>query len=932
MEDQTSSSSTLRSDTPTNAVTTTGESTSMTLATDMTSSAGNDVPPHTVNTARQGVPANSTTGVTWSNLSNTTNLFTFNGFSSNRPCYTSASTAFGYGNQIPFSVIPSMASTNMAYPHVTPTQSSFIRPPVTTGSADLPSDPTAQPSDITLSQSQISSRQVINKDLPSFSGHPEDWPLFITNYEQSTERCGFSNQENLIRLQRCLKGAALEAVRGKLMMPSTVPLAIETLRMLFGRPDVIHDALQRKLRQLPPVRTEKLNTLINFALAVQNYTATMVAIGLGDYLNDPMLLNDLLNKLPGDMKLDFGRRRLELVRVDIGTFDDWLFKIATCASLVTPTDINFLSQTEEKASRKNPKERIFLHDSTPTVTKNNPCTLCSDPNQLYDSPSFIAMSQQNRWKFIKERGLCIRCLKNHLIKRCHSKRQCGVDGCNMAHNSLLHSYANNSNNNRGDGGTTDASNRNVVNSQRAVNSCESTDSNISVTAGESNNNNQNNTVLLHSTMRNVLFKCIPVTLYGNDVMVNTLALVDEGSSISLIEENLANELRLDGPSSELCMKWTGDITMAEESRAVNIGISSQINTSKKYKMFNVRTISNMDLPEQALDSSIIRDHLHLKSLPIQLYSARKPRILIGLDNINLIAPLEVRENSGDGIIATRCRIGWSVYGRDCLENTKIPRALHICDCNDTNKIDEIMRYFFSLESVGVNPNIKTLISKDEEKALEIMESTTKYIQSEKRWETGLLWRYKNIQLPNSLPMARRRLECLERKMSRDNNLKMFVNNKITDYLEKGYIRKLPKEYPIDNERSWYLPIFVVNNVNKNKLRVVWDAASKVNNISLNSVLLKGPDMMQSLIGILIRFRERATALCGDIREMFHQVLIREEDQVAQLFLWRGGDASREPDTYIMRVMTFGASCSPSLANYVKNKNADRFFPDYPQAV
>lgn len=42
---------------------------------------------------------------------------------------------------------------------------------------------------------------------------------------QSTERCRFSYQENLKRLQKCIKGAAFETVRGKLMMPSTVTFA-----------------------------------------------------------------------------------------------------------------------------------------------------------------------------------------------------------------------------------------------------------------------------------------------------------------------------------------------------------------------------------------------------------------------------------------------------------------------------------------------------------------------------------------------------------------------------------------------------------------------------------------------------------------------------------------------------------------------------------
>ncbi|XP_033232607.1 uncharacterized protein [Drosophila pseudoobscura] len=111
-----------------------------------------------------------------------------------------------------------------------------------------------------LTASQIAARQVINKDLPCFSGNPEEWPMFIVNFEQSTERCGLRDQENLMRLQRCLKGAALEAVRGKLMMPATVRLAIETLRMLYGRPEAIYHTLQTKLRMEPSVKSSSISS------------------------------------------------------------------------------------------------------------------------------------------------------------------------------------------------------------------------------------------------------------------------------------------------------------------------------------------------------------------------------------------------------------------------------------------------------------------------------------------------------------------------------------------------------------------------------------------------------------------------------------------------------------------------------------------------
>lgn len=97
------------------------------------------------------------------------------------------------------------------------------------------------------------------------------------------------------------------------------------------------------------------------------------------------------------------------------------------------------------------------------------------------------------------------------------------------------------------------------------------------------------------------------------------------------------------------------------------------------------------------------------------------------------------------------------------------------------------------------------------------------------------------------------------------------------------------------------------------------------------MLLKGPDLLSSLPGVLLRFREHKIALTGDIREMFHQICIRERDRRFQRFVWRTS-ADNEFDVYVMNVMTFGASCSPSCSQYIKNLNAEKFREKFENAT
>ncbi|XP_054745895.1 uncharacterized protein LOC129250285 [Anastrepha obliqua] len=614
-------------------------------------------------------------------------------------------------------------------------------------------------------------------------------------------------------------------------------------------------------------------------------TEYLSAVGLNDYLNDPVLLNELVAKLPCNQRLSWGQQCMSLRRADIAAFDNWLFGLAMCASQVTSIQTSAIASCNsnveaKKGNRESLKGKIMIHD---VVAKNNEqseksmnCLKCGASHTLSDCYEFRALSQSDRWKFVR-----------------------GVDDCRMALHPLLHN------------GTSLA----IGKRQQAT------------------LYHELGTAADKETQR-ALFRYVEVILHSGTKAIRTFALIDEGASCTLIESQLANELDLDGPVESLCLRWTREITQNEaNSKFVNLYVSPITLPSQKYRLRNVRTVANLLLPQQSLFSSTISKHAHIKGLPIRPYNKARARILIGLDNAKIGIPIEIREDRGSDLIAAKCRLGWSVYRRDKTNCAEQPRILHTCECDTTrdDRMDQQLKTYFSIDAIGSYAPIKPLISKDDERALQIMEKTTRFISAEKRWKTGLLWKHEAVELPDSLPMAIRRLSCLESKMKRDSSIRQFLINKIHDYEKKGYVRKLNKNEIKYSARSWYLPIFTVLNANKKKTRLVWEAAARVKGVGLNDMLLKAPDLLKSLLGVLLRFRERRFAVCGDIREMFHQIKIIKGDQVAQKFLWRNDGSSRDYDIDVMRVMTFGASCSPSLANYIKNRNAHRFADLHPDA-
>ena len=92
------------------------------------------------------------------------------------------------------------------------------------------------------------------------------------------------------------------------------------------------------------------------------------------------------------------------------------------------------------------------------------------------------------------------------------------------------------------------------------------------------------------------------------------------------------------------------------------------------------------------------------------------------------------------------------------------------------------------------------------------------------------------------------------------------------------------------------------------------AAAKYQGVALNDKLLPGPDLLQSLIGIIFRFREHQIALSADIEAMFLQVAVPKDDSRSLRSLWRE-DPERRIEIYEYTRHVFGAKSSPTCANY-----------------
>lgn len=202
-----------------------------------------------------------------------------------------------------------------------------------------------------------------------------------------------------------------------------------------------------------------------------------------------------------------------------------------------------------------------------------------------------------------------------------------------------------------------------------------------------------------------------------------------------------------------------------------------------------------------------------------------------------------------------------------------------------------------------------------------MEGTVKLLNG--HYEIALPWKNDPPRLENNRYQAENRLQLLKKRLQRDAILKGKYTDFMEDLFRKNYTEKVTSA-DLSLKDTWYLPHHPVFHPQKpEKVRVVFDCSARYRGTSLNDQLLQGPDLTNTLVGVLTRFREEPVALMSDIESMFYQVRVRPSDRNYLRFLWwPDGNLEKEPEEYKMSVHLFGGASSPSCANYALKKTAE----------
>ena len=170
-------------------------------------------------------------------------------------------------------------------------------------------------------------------------------------------------------------------------------------------------------------------------------------------------------------------------------------------------------------------------------------------------------------------------------------------------------------------------------------------------------------------------------------------------------------------------------------------------------------------------------------------------------------------------------------------------------------------------------------------AFEIMSRQMQYVNG--HYELPFLWKNSAAILPGSYSMAVRHLQSPKRRLMKDPDLHRRYTDQMESIIQMGHAEKVSMQELSSGIKQWCIPHQpVVNPQKTEKVRIVYDcAAASSNGKSLNDFLMKGPDLMNSFVGFLLRFRREKIATVADIETMFYQIRVNPSDRDALRFLW-----------------------------------------------
>ncbi|XP_070560350.1 uncharacterized protein [Ptychodera flava] len=761
---------------------------------------------------------------------------------------------------------------------------------------------------------QVSNSVAIDQDLwkqlkrvsiPTFSGDKRRYENWKAAFNACIDQSPATPEYKLLQLRQYLSREALKVIENLGHSAIAYEAAKERLERKYGGKRRQIALYLEELDNFKPIRTGYSRDIERFADLLDIAVVNLKESGRNDELGNGSLYTKLQKKMTESMLTQYHRWIFEKNKVEsVETLRDWIIQEAEFQTIASET-VQGLTSTNTKIDRRarstNPRTYFGRSENRKPVLSGSyrSCKVCDGKHGVWSCDQFKKMGVSQRWDAAKQFKLCYCCLgDDHRGQHCTRTRICGTYGCQDTPNRLLHRRWNPGNQKSINKGIASQSqpkvhdnNSDIADSVRDLSAC----STEGEQRGDAVKSHTATTMISDSSdLEHITLRTVPVVLKHGNRKLKVNALLDDASTGTYINADVADELGLQGDPRNISVNVLNGQMKTFKSTTVEVGLESidgRVNTK----------IS-------ALTTNRVTD-LH--------YSYR-----------------DVRGQTGEPI-ARLTPLGWTCIGnpngnQGRTIQTNFVRTYFTHGESTLKDINVTLRKFLEVENLPSLTETRTM-SIDDQAALRMAERSLKLENG--RYQVGIPWKENAPELLDNYDMALHRLRNTEQRLKKNQQIAAAYSENLRQYVDKGYIRKIDptEEKP---KKIWYLPHIPVLRPDKatTKTRIVFDASARHYGISLNDVIYQGPKLQHDLFEVLLRFRRNPVALVSDIAEMYLRIEIPPDDRPCHRFLWRDLEEDKAPDEYEFTRVVFGVNCSQFLAQFVTQTHAKAHTGELPMAA
>ena len=765
------------------------------------------------------------------------------------------------------------------------------------------------------------------REIPIFDGDPLKYHAFVKAFENGVERNTANHSDRLYFLEQHTRGHSKELIGScQHMEPERgYAKAKALLKEQFGNEQRISYAYMEKALSWPSIKNEDVKALRDYSLFLRGCCNVMEEVQYLHELNIPANMLTIIKKLPYKFRDKWRSAACELQErhsrratlIDITNFIERQVRILTDPVFGNIQDAPSL-MTNRGVNKANPQTRSAIKGTSfattvaPAINRTQPgtkgkehiesarrtCICCGEGHALNSCPQLGKKTHKEKIGFLREKSVCFGCLCiGHISKVCRKRITCTK--CGLKHPTVLHIPQKEK-----DKDSDQAERKSEVSVDSALMSSGLTG------AGD----------------HDCKLPIVPVQVKSKkgSKIVTTYAFLDPGSTAVFCTEALREKLNIAGKKVHILLRTMGQEKVVSSHMVPGLEVAGLTGEHfcelpKAYTQAHM-PVHKGNIPKQSdIQKWPYLKHVHLPEIDAGI------ELLIGTNVAKALEPLQVIRSVGDGPYAIRTMLGWTVNGPlredndDAVDGEQPELTVNRVS---VVTLDELWQQQFKTDFPECSLEEGPGMSREEQKFMKLVANSAKQVSG--HYQINLPLRNKDVSMPNNRKIIEQRALHLKKRLQKDSSFHADYKAFMNDLVVKGYAERVPEE---DLERSdgrvWYIPHQGVYHPTKKKIRVVFDCGASFQGTSLNAQLLQGPDLTSSLIGVMSRFRKEPVVIMADVEAMFHQVRVPPEDADLLRFLWwPAGDLSQDHVDFRMLVHLFGATSSPSCANFALRKCAE----------